>query len=222
MMDLRSIFIAMLATALTISGCATHRGYDTARMRQREYAVNRIALTQGGLTREQIRAITSTRPPEKFPLDVCIILMKNGPLEAEDEHLFVSIVAGELRKSERIDRVVPVPEFLLPGQLTFAGIQELGIRSLTEYVLVFVIDTESFFRWTKVLETKYEIASVVDFFVVDPQTTAIMASDRVLSTVAYEQNLFRLGEKRKALAEVFEEQGKVVGSKMAALLDGGE
>lgn len=212
--------IACLAI-LVFAGCATHGGYGEARFREREYGVNRIALTNGGLTREQIRIITSTRPHESFPLDISIIVIEDGRLEAEVEQLFVSSVTAELLQSNRIDRVVPVPAFLLPGQLTFSGIQELGIRTLTEYVLVFVIDTESFFRWTKVLDTKYEIVSIVDFFLVDPQTTAIMASDRLLSTLAYEQNLFKTGERKKALEEVFAEQGRVVGEKLAVLFGAG-
>jgi hypothetical protein len=95
----------------------------------------------------------------------------------------------------------------------------LGIRTLTEYVLVFVIDTESLFKWTQIVKTKYEITSLVDFFLVDPQTTAVMASDKIFSKITYEQNIFKLGEKEKAQEEIFTEQGKIVGKKLAALFE---
>ena len=74
-----------------------------------------------------------------------------------------------------------------------------------------VIDTESFFKFTKIVKTKYEITSLVDFFLVDPQTTAVMASDKIFSKITYEENIFKTGEKDKAEEEIFTDQGKIVG-----------
>ena len=93
----------------------------------------------------------------------------------------------------------------------------MGIRTLTEYVLIFVIDTDSLFKWTKIVKTQYEITSFVDFVLVDPQTTAIMASDKMFSKITYEQNVFKIDEKNKAQEEIFTEQGKIVGAKLATL-----
>jgi hypothetical protein len=186
-------------------------------MRDREYSINRIALTRGGLTAEQIKVISSTRLPETYPIDISIIVVKNGHIEAEMEQEFISSVTGELQSSENVERVVPIPEFLLPDEINFSGLQELGIRTLTEYVLVFVIDTASLFKWTKIIKTEYEITSLVDFFLVDPQTTAVMASDKIFSKITYEEDLFKTGEKDKAQEVIFTEQGKIVGEKLAAL-----
>ena len=101
-------------------------------------------------------------------------------------------------------------------------IQELGIRTLTEYVIVFIIDEESFFRWTKILETKFEITSAADFIIVDSQTTAILASDRLFSQITYEENLFKVGEKKKAQEEIFSEQGQLLGEKLSRLYSGNQ
>lgn len=216
---MRKTFFLVGLLILLPACTAKHSLYGTASMRDRIYSINRIALTKGGLTSDQIKTISSTRLPTKYPIDISIIVIKNGYIAAETEQQLISNVTREMQSSDNIKRVVPIPEFLLPDEITFSGIQELGIRTLTEYVLVFVIDTESLFKWTKIVKTKYEITSLVDFFLVDPQTTAIMASDKIFSKITYDQDIFKLGEKEKAQEEIFTEQGKIIGEKLATLFE---
>ena len=198
-------------------GCATHSAYETGEFRNRDYQSTLITLTDGGLSSRQIETISATKPPGDFPVDLSIILVKDRYLNNELEQLFISQVIENLTTSQNIDRIVPVPKYLLPDRLTFPVIQELGIRTLTEYVLVFIVDSESFFRNTKILETQFEITSAAEFIIVDSRTTAILASDLVFSQKTYQQNVFKTGEKQAAQVEIFAEQGKLVGEKLAAL-----
>jgi hypothetical protein len=204
---------------IILQGCAYHSGYDTARLREREYKTNKITLTKGGLTESQIRTIASTTPPDNFPLDLSIIIVKNGYIGDETEQLFISSVINELKMSEKIKRVVPIPKFLVPNDLDFSTIQELGVRTMTEYVVVFVVDIESFFKQIKILKTKYAITSAADFILVDPQTTAILASDRLFSKITYDESPFKLGEKEKAQLEIFTEQGRLFGQIIAKIFE---
>jgi hypothetical protein len=84
-------------------------------------------------------------------------------------------------------------------------------------VIVFVLDPETFFQWTKIYETEFKITSTIDFIVVDAQTTAILSSDRLLSTITYAENLFKADEREKAQEEIFSEQGEVLGRKITEL-----
>lgn len=210
-------FNVLLCFSFLAVSCAQHSAYDTAQFRDREFISDKITLSEGGLTKAQIQAITSTKPPSQFPIDLSIIMIKDRYINNEIEQLFLSQIIEQLKKSENIKRIVPIPKYIIPDKVTFSIIQELGIRTLTEYVVVFILDAESFFRHTKIIETKFEITSAADFIIVDSHTTAILTSDRLFSQTTYQQNLFKVGEKKKAQIEIFTEQGKLLGEILSKL-----
>ncbi|RPJ08241.1 MAG: hypothetical protein EHM28_04810, partial [Spirochaetaceae bacterium] len=154
--------ITLLAAAVFLTtACATHEGYDTFQARDRGYEVGSIALADGGLTAEQIKAITATRITKEFPVDIALIVLKNGYIEQDQEEILVRKVISTLQASDKIARVIPIPRFLLPKEISFSRIQELGIRTLSEYVLVLYLDARSLIQWTVILETEMQIESVV-------------------------------------------------------------
>lgn len=214
---MKKILFKIAVGLLIFSGCAQHSGYNTARFRERAYNTGQIALTPDGLSASEVAAITRTKPPQNFPVDVSVILIKDGFVSNEMEQRLLSAVIDSLQASEKIDRVVPIPKFLLPQQVNFSAIQELGIRTLTEYVAVFVLDADALFKSTKIVDSKFRVTSAIDFILVDAQTTAIMASDRLLSRKDYSESLFKTGEGEIAQKEVFSEQGGILGGKISAL-----
>jgi hypothetical protein len=216
--NMRNIALTLFLVVITL-GCATHSGYDTFQARENEYDVGSIALQEGGLSSDQIEAIKSTRLSADFPVDISLILIRNGYIEPDQEKILISSVVAELRKYEKIARVIPLPGFLIPKEINFASIQELGIRTLSEYVLVLYIDAKTLFKWTAIIETEFEIESVIDFLLVDSQTTAIMATDKLYSTVLYRANIFKPWEREKAQEEIFSEQGQILGEKMRDLFE---
>jgi hypothetical protein len=213
---MKSIVIALFLL-ITIASCATHSGYETFQAREKKYDVSSIALQEGGLTNEQIEAIRSTKPAADFPIDISLILIKNGYIESNREKILIGQLISELQKNEKIARVIPVPIFLIPQKINFAKIQELGIRTMSEYVLVLYVDANTLFKWTVILETEYEIESIIDFLLVDSQTTAIIATDKLYSSVLYRANIFKPKEKEKAEIEIFSEQAEILGQKMSSL-----
>jgi hypothetical protein len=215
---MRSIAIVSFLM-ITIASCATHSGYETFQAREKEYDVSSIALQEGGLTSEQIESIKCTELAADFPIDISLILIKNGYIESDREKILIGQLIGELQKYEKIARVIPVPAFLIPQKIDFAKIQELGIRTMSEYVLILYVNAETLFKWTVILETEYEIESIVDFLLVDSQTTAIIATDKLYSSVLYRANIFKPGEKEKAEGEIFSEQAEILGRKMRGLFN---
>jgi hypothetical protein len=213
---MRNILIFIPLLLITME-CATHSSYDTFQAREREYDLGSIALQEGGLTSEQINAIKNTRIVKEFPIDLSLILLKNGYIDPEQEKILISQVVSELQANDKIGRVIPIPNFLLPQKINFAKIQELGIRTMSEYVLVLYLDSKTLFKWTVILETEYKIDSVIDFLLVDSQTTAIMATDKLYSSIIYRENIFKVGEREKAEKEIFTEQGNILGEKIKQL-----
>jgi phosphoribosyl-dephospho-CoA transferase len=209
------LLLGLLAAILP--GCATHSGYDTFQARESEYTTGSIALQEGGLTSEQIEAIRRTRLTSDYPVDISLILIRNGYIDPEQEKILISSVVDRLKKNDKIARVIPVPDFLVPQKINFAKIQELGIRTLSEYVLILYLDARTLFKWTVIIETEYEIESVIDYLLVDSQTTAIMATDKLYSKVLYKANIFKPHEREKAQEEIFSEQGEILGEKMKNL-----
>ncbi len=209
------VFIILLS--IIITGCATHSSYDTAQFRNDEFVTGTITLQEGGLSKEQIESITSTVPPAEFPVDVAVIIITDGYRRSNAEQIFISKVIENLKGTQIIDRIVPIPDFLLTSTVSFTTIQELGVRTLCEYVIVFVIDSDKFFNWTMILRTEYEISSVIDFILVDSQTTAVLASDKLFSKTIYNNDLFKSGELEKAEEEIFGEQADILGEKIINL-----
>jgi len=209
------VFIILLS--IIITGCATHSSYDTAQFRNDEFVTGTITLQEGGLSKEQIESITSTQPPADFPIDVAVIIITDGYRRSNAEQIFISKVIENLKGTQIIDRIVPIPDFLLTSTVSFTTIQELGVRTLCEYVIVFVIDSDKFFNWTMILRTEYEISSVIDFILVDSQTTAVLASDKLFSETIYNNDLFKSGEMEKAEHEIFGEQADVFSEKILNL-----
>jgi len=212
--------VTLYIMAILMTGCASHRMYDTAQFRDREIQHKQVALHEGGLTAEQIKVISSTQPPDTFPVDVSVIIIKNGYIDTRLEEIFSYGLVQELKSSEKISRITLVPNFLIPDNLSFNTIQELGVRSLSEYVLVFYLDASEIFRWTAILSSKYEVSSSISFILVDSATSAMLTADRLYSTEQYKENLFEIGEQEKAQKAIFSEQSQLLGKKLDSLFKG--
>jgi hypothetical protein len=207
--------------AILLFGCApAHQLYGTSQLRHRGMEYKEITLNKEGLSPEQIKAISSTKAPSSFPVDISIIFIKDGYIDSEVENIFAYNIAQELSKSKRIKRITLIPDLLIPDPVSFSSIQELGVRSLSEYVLIFDLKAGEVFNWTKIYKTEFEIKSSINFILVDSYTTAILASDKLYSTHKYKEKIFELGERREAQKIIFSEQGKLLAEKIDKLFSG--
>lgn len=215
------LFLSFLICLLGTS-CATHRMYDSAAIRNREYQTTNIALSEGGLTPTQVRAIANVSGPGHIPIpvDVSVILLKNGYVQTEVEEMFAYDLVQELQESENIQRVTLLPDFLIPSAFSFDAIQELGIRAQTEFVLVFDIDAAEFFHWRSFLAGEHEIVSSISFIMVDSASGALLTTDRLRSSQMYKTRMFKAGEQEAAQKQIFAEQAALMASKFDSLFGG--
>ncbi|MBN2375473.1 MAG: hypothetical protein JXD22_03675 [Sedimentisphaerales bacterium] len=212
--------LLLLLLVMFTAGCGSHSMYEAAEFRDRPIQYRRLVLHEGGLTAEQIRVISSTQPPKSFPVDVSVIVIVNGYINTQMEDVFTYELVQSLKKSDKIGRVTLVPGFLVPEQINFNVIQELGVRSLSEYVLVFYLNASEMFRWKTVVSGKYEVNSSIEFILVDSGTSAMLTADRLHSTEEYKEEMFQVGKQEKAQKAIFSEQAQLLGEKLDALLDG--
>jgi len=201
--------LVLIIMSILLVNCGTHSYLDTAQFRDRDYNVEKVSLTENGLSRTEINTISSTKLPTKFPVDLSIIFMKDYYVDNSMEQIFLKNLVDSLKQSEKIERIIPLPRFLIPQAISFPKIQELGIRSLSEYVVVFDLNSETLYKVEELINSKIEITSTIDFALVDSKTAAIIASDRLNSKIIYDTQIFKNTNKKKAQAELFSEQGKL-------------
>jgi hypothetical protein len=84
-------------------------------------------------------------------------------------------------------------------------------------VVVFNINSETFFHIEELINSKIKITSAIDFILVDSKTTAIVAADKLYSSLLYDTQVFKNTNKRKAQEEIFSEQGKAFSKIIAGL-----
>jgi hypothetical protein len=207
---------SILAVLLLFNGCGGY-ALETAEIRERDYNVSKVTLTPNGLSQAEINSISQTKYPKEFPVDLSFVVMKDYYVDNSMEQIFLKNIVDSLKLSKKIDRIVPLPRFLIPQEISFPKIQELGIRSLTEYVVVFNINSETFFHIEELINSKIEITSAIDFILVDSKTTAIVAADKLYSSLLYDTQVFKDTNKRKAQEEIFSEQGKAFSKIIAGL-----
>ncbi|MCB0732439.1 MAG: hypothetical protein KDC88_15555 [Ignavibacteriae bacterium] len=201
--------LTLFVISILLVNCATHSYLDTAQFRDRDYNIDKISLTDNGLSQSEINSISSTKLPSNFPVDLSIILMKDYYIENTIEQVFLQNLVDSLKKSDKIERIMPIPRFLISQTVSFSKVQELGIRSLTEYVVVFDLNSETLFKIEELINSKVEITSTIDFILVDSKTTAIIAADRLNSSIIYDSQIFKNTNRKKAQEEIFSEQGKI-------------
>ncbi len=215
-MNFFRIFYILLAISL-FTGCVAHQPYNTSQFRNRNLNIDKITLNKDGLSSEQIKLISATKPPKKFPVDIAVILITDGYIESETKNTITYEIVNELKKYNKIKRITIIPDFLLPNKLGFNTIQELGVRSLSEYTLILHINSSDAFNWTKLINSQYEAHSDIDYILVDSYTSAMLTSDKLFSKQIYETSLFEINERRNAQKKLFIEQGKLLANKIKAL-----
>lgn len=176
-----------------------------------------FALSPNGLTREQIDAILATRFPPDKPVSVAVFYIVKGSYYGGMSYYPVPAIVRRLNDSDTIKRIVPIPEFLLPSPLTLDAVQQIGIRTLSEYSLIFYGDASKVFFSYKSPFGHYMISSTLEYLMVDNRTTAIIASDKLFSEMQTPVEIFTDKEYQKQMAQMYEEQAKLLSNQLEAL-----
>jgi len=209
-----------LVFVMILGSCASNRSSETASFKYKPYNIDmqNIALNPNGLSAEQIKVISATKPPKDFPVDVAIIFISNGYIASDLKEELQYGVIEELKKSNEIERITIIPNFIVPRNLSFASIQELGIRSLSEIVIIFNMDSNSIYQQFNLFSAdKIKITSKIDYMIIDSQTSAILTTEKLYSEKIYDEKIFKQNENRKAIKNIISDQTKILGNSINIL-----
>jgi hypothetical protein len=165
----------------------TTSSLGTTQYRTAGMDTNNIALSPNGLSKDQIDTILSTQFPPKQPVSLSLFYLPNRHYDKYDP---VPSIINKINRSGIIERIVPIPSILYPKSISFDAIQQIGIRSLSEYSLLLFGETENVFSSYKSPSGNYMLTSTLEFMIIDNRTTAIIASDKLYSEFQIPVQLF--------------------------------
>jgi hypothetical protein len=116
-----------------------------------------------------------------------------------------------------VEKFAPVPRIFIPQKLTFEIIQELGIRSLCEYTLIFYSNSNRSMTFSQFMHGEFKFESDIEFSLIDNQTTAIIASDRLYSSVIKKRQLLSDKDIEEAEDEIYTLQANLLSEKLNKL-----
>ncbi len=209
--------LLLLAICSLVIGCATS-DYGTFGYNSPIFKDGNVTVSDNGLTKEQITSILNTDFPGQPPISISIIPIPSKSYNYKSKDLLPEMIKS-LQEIEWINRIVPIPNDLIPVNLSFSVIQELGIRSLCKYSIIFIGDYYKYYTWKKIADGKYEIKSTVEFLLIDNQTTAIIAVDKLFTTMETEFNLFDSTYEEESRKKIFAEQSNILKSKLIDLFN---
>lgn len=212
------VFSGILLAALLLSGCATS-SLGTARFRDQAMEAGAISLSTAGLSKEQVEVILGTRFPPEKPVSVSLFYLVGNDYSSVKYDPTPAIIK-KLSDTKHIQRIVPVPHILLPEALTFDAIQQVGIRALCEYSIVFYGSYRNALFSYKSPLGHYMISSTLDFLLIDNRTTAIIASDKIFSEFQTPIEFFSDKNRQKNLEKMYEEQANAFYEKIINLFGG--
>jgi len=87
-------------------------------------------------------------PPDAPVSIATFYLVKNDTWNSRSDYDPMPAIIEAMQEETFVSRVVPIPKILTPEQLTFDSIQQIGLRSLSEYSVLLYGDAEkSFFSY---------------------------------------------------------------------------
>ncbi len=218
---MKRLFLFLLALSFFMA-CASHQEYNTASFKYKSYrpSMQNIALNPNGLTPQQIKVIASTKAPHDFPLDISVIFLTDGYINSDLKDVLQFGIISQLKTNPKISRITIIPDFIIPNSISFSSIQELGIRSLSQLVIVFNMNSSDIFKEYVFMEgRKIKVTSRIDYMIVDSYTSAILTTERLYSEKIYNDEAFKAGEREKAVREIFREQAIILGHSINTLFE---
>lgn len=209
----------ILTAFLLFLGCAT-QSYNTARFRNSDYSASNIAVSEGSFSQAQITAIMATEFPPAQGVSVSYFYTNLDDYQRYDDFDPSFEVIESLKKVYRVSRIVPIPDALMGNFLDIDTIQQIGIRTLSEYSLVLMGDSSKSFFSYKTPAGSYIYESELDFLLIDNRTTAIIATDKLFSEMEIETQLFSDENYEMARKAMYLEQAALLAEKLNDLFEG--
>jgi hypothetical protein len=127
---------------------------------------------------------------------------------------------NEGKNIHNVEKFVPIHRIFIPPKITFDNIQELGIRSLCEYTLLFYNNSNKSMTFSQFIRGEFKFESDIEFSLIDNQTTAVIASDRLYSSIIKKRDFLNSNDIEEAEAEIYTLQAKLLAEKLNRLFNG--
>ncbi|MDR0316174.1 MAG: hypothetical protein LBH97_04660 [Treponema sp.] len=211
-------YIFLTVLLIVLLGCSSAPpAYNTFSSRESEFTQTDLAISERGLTQEQIRSILSTRFPPENTVSIAVIFLNGFNTRSINNSGLPFYIMNQGRKINSVEKFVPIPRIFIPGRLTFDIIQDLGIRSLCEYTLIFYSNSYRSMTFSQWVSGEFKFESDIEFSLIDNQTTAIIASDRLYSSIIKKRTLLSDSDIEEAEDEIYTLQANLLAEKMNVL-----
>ena len=203
---------------LLFAGCAmAPSSYGSFSHRESDFNETNITVSEKGLSRDQINSILATKFPPGNTVSLAVIfLYKYNSYSANNNGLSYYIM-NHGKNVTNVEKFVPIPRIFIPQKLTFDIIQDLGIRSLCEYTLIFYNNSNKTMTFSQFFKGEFKFESDIEFLLIDNQTTAIIASDRLYSSIIKKRQFLSDTDIEEAEDEIYTFQAELLVEKLNAL-----
>ena len=209
-----------LISFLFVVGCSTApSSYDSFSYRESNFNETNVTISEKGLSTEQVNSILSTGFPPKNTISLAVIFLYRYNSYSANNNGLSYYIMNEGKNINGVEKFVPIPRIFIPSRLSFDNIQELGIRSLCEYTLIFYNNSYRTMTFSQFLSGEYKFESDIEFSLIDNQTTAIIASDRLYSSLIKKRTLLSSQDIEEAEDEIYTLQAKLLTEKLNALFN---
>ncbi len=214
------IFFAAVMGVILIGCSVAPDSYDTFSYRQSDFIDSDITISEGGLSQEQVKSILATRfPPSSTASIAVIFLYDHTPYSNQVNDIAYYIMNEGKNINDKIEKLVPIPKILIPKKLSFEKIQELGIRSLCEYTLIFYTNSKKSMTFEQFFKGEFKFESDIEYSLIDNQTTAIIASDRLYSSLIKKKEWLHNDDIAEAENEIYTLQAQLLKEKLNTLFN---
>ncbi|MDR0447274.1 MAG: hypothetical protein LBH07_01250 [Treponema sp.] len=182
---LSSVFMgcAAVSRSYSPSPSGAELGFADEARRERSIAETNFTISDKGLSREQIDNILSTKFPPDHTVSIAIMFLYRFNSYSPNNDGLSFYIMDQGNKINKVEKFVPVHRVFVPQRVTFELIQDLGIRSLCEYTLIFYSYSNRSMTFSQWISGEFKFESDIEYSLIDNRTTAIVASDRLKSSI---------------------------------------
>ncbi|MCL2801198.1 MAG: hypothetical protein FWD28_05530 [Treponema sp.] len=207
----------LLIISILFFGCSTYSSYDSFSQRESDFAQSNITISERGLTQEQINSILATRFPPQNTVSIAVVFLQTFNTRSSNNAGLPYYIMAQGRNINNVEKFVPIPRIFIPQRLTFDIIQDLGIRSLCEYTVIFYNRSNRSMTFSQWVRGEFKFESDIEFTLIDNQTTAIIASDRLYSSLIKKRQILSDKDIEEAEDEIYTLQAALLAEKLNLL-----
>jgi hypothetical protein len=181
--------------------------------RTSEYDTSDLIVSERGLPRETIDIFLSTQFPPDNKVSIAILSLFNA-----NDNEFSYFLLEQENHVHNVERIVPIARIFIPRtRITFDIIQELGIRTICEYTLILYNSSSRPMIFSQWIKGEFKFESYIEYSLIDNRTTAVIASDRLYSSVIKEGRTVNNKDIEEAQNEIYTSQAILLLEKLNIL-----